>query len=149
MLFRSIKEPTTDVQLAVNSMRNRILNERFYGAMIASSFDCPVHIQNAAETAKRSIKCLKCNPTDKPLFHRDIDIDMKTKNPCTKPKEQEITVTEVTYMGKKYYWNKGPDGFINLFEYKKSVGAYVPVRPGNVAYEPLIDYVSSSDGDGA
>lgn len=139
---KKIKEPTTDVQLAVSSMRNRVLNEKFYGAMIAASFDCPVHIQSASDVAKRTIRCLKCAPTNRDLFHRDITKDMMSGNPCKQAKQASVTVEELEYMGKKYYWNKAEDGSINLYEYKKSLSAYVPVRPGNTAYAPLVNQLT-------
>jgi len=139
---KAIKEPTTDIQLTITSMRNRILNERFYSAMIESSFDCPVHIQNASEIAKRGIKCMQCSPTDVPLFHRNIDKDMKLGNPCQEFKEREVHVDEITYMGKRYYYNRDDNGLINIFEFKKSLNGYVAVKPGNLAYEPLIAQLS-------
>lgn len=133
-----VKEPTTDVKLLLSSVNNRMINERFYGAMIESSFDCPVHIQNASIGVKKSIRCMRCSPNNVPLFHRDIDKDMLTASPCVEVKEKEVKVSEITYMGKKYYYNKDADNTINLFEFKKSLKGYVPVRPDNLAYEPIV-----------
>lgn len=136
---QKIKEPTTDMQLALKSMQNRILNERFYSAMIESSIDCPIHVQDGGH----HIKCMRCAPTDVPLFHRDIEKDILIANPCSEVKEREVDVTEITYMGKNYYYNKSEDGLINLFEFKKSLNGYVTVNPGNIAYAPLIDQISN------
>lgn len=136
-----INEPTTDVQLMKNSTQNRLLNERFYGAMIVSSIDCPVHIQNASEIAKKSIKCLSCSPTNTPLFNKDIITDLASKNPCKPLKEKEVSVKEIIYMGKKYYYSQN-DGVINLYEFKKSLNGYVAVQPGNLAYSPIIEQLT-------
>jgi superfamily II DNA or RNA helicase len=132
----NLKEPTTDTQLIVNSMRHRLLNERFYGAMIASSFDCPVHTG--------TIKCMQCSPTNVPLFHRDLDKDMSTPSPCDELKKREVDVNEITYMGKQYFYNKDEHGLINLFEFKKSLNGYVSVKPGNTAYAPIIEQLTTS-----
>jgi superfamily II DNA or RNA helicase len=136
-------EPTTDIQLYTSALRSQRIHMRFYAALIESSFDCPVHIQNASTDAKKRIRCVQCAPTDKPLFHKDIDKDILMPNPCSTLSKKEIKVNEIVYQGKKYYYSRDENNLIDLFEYKKSLSAHIPVTPNNINYGPLIDHVGN------
>jgi hypothetical protein len=69
---------------------------------------------------------------------------MSTPSPCDELKKREVDVNEITYMGKQYFYNKDEHGLINLFEFKKSLNGYVSVKPGNTAYAPIIEQLTTS-----
>ena len=136
-----VVEPTTDIQLYTKSLANYKLNTRFFAALIASSFDCQIHIKNASEYAKSRIKCVQCAPTNKPLFYKDIDKDLAAPNPCIASRKKEVNATEMVLNGKKYYWSKDNDGLSDIFEFKKSLNGFVPMDPGHIEYGKLIQHV--------
>ena len=135
-------EKTTDVHLYTKSINGKLLIDRVYSAIIESSIDCSIHIQSAPEYVKKKIDCLMCTPSNNKLFHPNIDIDMKLKNPCTRPTMTNVKVEQIIYNGKKYYYNKSPSGTISIYEYKEGLDAYTELDRTHPYYETLIEQLS-------
>lgn len=135
---KKIPEKTTDVHLYTKSIKSKLMIDRMYAAMIESSIDCSVHIKKAPEDVKKKIDCLMCTPTNNKLFNPSIDIDMKIKNPCERPKTTSITAEQIIYQDKKYYYTKS-NGIIYIYEYNDKLDAYTELDRSHPHYESLID----------
>jgi hypothetical protein len=133
-------ENTTDVHLYKKSITGKLLIDRFYAVMIESSIDCSVHIQNAPPEVQGKINCVICAPTDENLFNPNIDLDMKMRNPCTKPDTYRVKAEEIEYDGVTYYYTKSSN-VINLYEYKKEIDSYVELNRSHQAYDDLINAI--------
>lgn len=132
-------EKTTDVHLYTSSIKKNIINNRFYAAMLEASIDCSIHIQKSPDDVKKKINCVMCTPTDSQLFHPSYDIDLKIKNPCIRPTKQTISVEEIYYNGKSYYYKKSENGVYSLFVYKPDIDAYVEIDRSHYMYDTLIN----------
>lgn len=148
-VFKSTKtkkyqEKTTDVHLYTKSIKGKLLIDRVYAAMIESSIDCSVHIKNSPVDIQKRIDCLMCTPTNNKLFHPNMDVDMKMKNPCHRPKTSSVKASQIVYQEKKYYYTKAPDGTISIYEYKKKLDAYTELDRSHPHYEALIEKLSQS-----
>lgn len=146
-VFKSTKtkkypEKTTDVHLYTKSIKGKLLIDRVYAAMIESSIDCSVHIKNSPVDVQKKIDCLMCTPTNNKLFHPNVDVDMKMKNPCNRPTESRVEAEQIVYQDKKYYFTKAPDGVISIYEYKKNLDAYIELDRSHPHYEALIEKLS-------
>jgi superfamily II DNA or RNA helicase len=146
-VFKSTKmkkypEKTTDVHLYTKSIKGKLLIDRVYAAMIESSIDCSVHIKNSPADVQKRIDCLMCTPTNNKLFHPNVDVDMKMKNPCHRPETSSVKAEQIVYQEKKYYYTKAPDGTISIYEYKKKLDAYTELDRSHPHYEALIEKLS-------
>ena len=99
--------------------------------MIESSIDCSIHVRESPDDVKKKINCVMCTPTNSKLFHPSIDIDMKLKNPCQKPKESTIKASEIIYLGTTYYYTKSPNGIISIYQYSEELGVYTEMDRGS------------------
>lgn len=140
--MKKYPEKTTDVHLYTKSIKSKVLIDRIYAAMIESSIDCSIHIKNSPVEVQKKIDCLMCTPTNEKLFHPNLDIDMKMKNPCQRPRKSSVKAEQVVYQGKKYYYTKDPDGTISIYEYKKNLDAYIVLDRSHPHYEALIEKLS-------
>jgi superfamily II DNA or RNA helicase len=139
---KKVPEKTTDVHLYTKSIKNKLLIDRVYAAIIETSIDCSVHIKTAPVDVQKKIDCLMCTPTNNKMFHPSIDIDMKMKNPCTRPKTTSITAEEIVYQDKTYYYTKS-EGSISIYEYKKTLDAYIELDRSHPHYDVLIEKLAS------
>lgn len=130
-------EPTTDIAMYYKALRKKLLNDQFFRALIEASIDCNVHIQSASSLAKKHIKCMMCAPTNKPMFKQNIVDDIATKCACVQSKAEDISVSEITYRGKTFYYRKEPSGAFHLFEYDEPTSSYVRVSPMSKWYTEL------------
>jgi hypothetical protein len=130
-------EPTTDVAMYYKALRKKLLNDQFFRAMIEASIDCNVHIGSASATAKKHIKCMMCAPTNKPMFKQDIIEDIATPCTCIQSKAADISVSEIVYRGKTFYYKKEKSGAFHLFEYNEPTSSYIRVNPMSPWYTAL------------
>lgn len=135
-------EKTTDVHLYIKSIKSKLLIDKFYAAMIESSIDCSTHLQNSPQDVKDKINCVMCVPTHTNLFHPNNVIDLKLKNPCTRPTTKKITVEEYTYNDNKYYISRTPEG-ISIYEYNESLASHIEIFNDHPHYEGIIRDIHS------
>ena len=128
------KEETTDVELYENSVNGDHLNQSFIHALAEASLDCHVH----QEQSKGKVKCLMCNPNNKPIYNPVIENEMITSNPCEKMEESQIKAKEIVFKstGEKFYYTvnmKGPVPRITIYMYNKQVRGHT-LMPANHPY---------------
>jgi hypothetical protein len=134
------KEPTTDTDLHAKSKNALLLNQSFRHAVIEASIDCLIHSSNAKsdEFEKLNMKCMLCQPTDRPLYSADIAEDMILASPCQPYQSEQIKVKTIKIDGEKYHYLIGQNG-LEVFKFDDSLNAYVPVDER----EPIYNLVSS------
>ena len=71
------REPTTDVQLYTDSIKNQIVINTFRRALEESSIDCSVHVVKPK-------KCIMCAPTNRKLFIDNLDVE------CLRPIDEWV-----------------------------------------------------------
>lgn len=130
-------EPTTDIAMYYKSLRKKMLNDQFFRAIIEASIDCNVHIQNASALAAKHIKCMMCAPTDKPMFIRNIIDDIASHCACVQTQESSITVSEIQFAGRTFYYRKDTNGALHLFEYDAPTSSYLRLSPMSKWYKAL------------
>lgn len=130
-------EPTTDIAMYYKAIKKKMLNDQFFRAMIESSIDCNVHIQLASAIAQKQIKCMMCAPTDKPMFIRNIIDDIASHCACVQTRESEISVSEIQFAGRTFYYRKDPSGALHLFEYDTPTSSYIRLSPMSKWYKAL------------
>jgi hypothetical protein len=130
-------EPTTDIAMYYKAIRKKMLNDQFFLALIEASIDCGFHIRTATAVAKKHIKCMMCAPTDKPMFIRNIIDDIASHCACVQTRETEITVSEIKFAGKTFYYRKDPSGALHLFEFDTPTSSYIRLSPMSKWYKAL------------
>jgi superfamily II DNA or RNA helicase len=131
-------EKTTDVHLYTKSIKLKMLIDRVYAVMMEASIDCSIHVKNAPANVQKKIDCVMCTPTHQQLFHPNYATDMKTKNPCTRPKQDTVKVKEIKYKDKTYYYRReGSD--LAIYEFDESLGAYTELSRNHPHYEDLVE----------
>lgn len=127
-------EQSTDESMYILAIEKKLINDQFFKAIIESSIDCNIHIKDATDIAKKMINCMRCMPTNKPLF--DVDIHKQIKSPlnCVQATDKKIKVSEIEYAGEKFYYSTNP---LKIFSNDNKVGAFVEMLPNHKMYTPL------------
>jgi len=131
-------EKTTDVHIYDNSIDAKMLIDRMYNTLIEASIDCSIHVKNAPASVQKKTNCLMCMPTGNPLFQKSYITDLKVNNPCVPPTEQKISVEEIVYLDKTYYYKKDNSG-LSIYEFNPSFDAYVELDRSHPHYAHLVD----------
>lgn len=134
------KELTTDKDLHLKSKDALKLNQSFRHAVIEASIDCLIHSSGAKsdEFEKNKMKCMLCQPTDRPLYSADIAEDMVLSSPCQPYQSEQIKVKTIKIDGEKYHYMIGTNG-LEVFKFDDSLNAYVPMSER----DPIYGLVSS------
>jgi superfamily II DNA or RNA helicase len=130
----SMDEPTSDVSLYYKSLKKKLLNDQFFRACIEASIDCNIHIKGASAIAKKNIRCMMCAPNNRPMFKRDITQDVASPMECKQTVAQEITVEEIEYAGRKFYYRREANGALHIYEYDEPTSSYVRLSPNSKWY---------------
>jgi hypothetical protein len=130
-------EPTTDVILYYKSIKKKILNDHFFKALVETSIDCGIHMESASTIAKSRIRCMLCVPTNKRLFDTSYTAHLKKPIACLQSKATTVTVEEVEYNGKTFYYTMEASGAIKIFEYDIPTSSYIQMLPSAKWYEPI------------
>lgn len=142
---KPVAEKTTDVHLYTNSINARKLIYGFYGAMIESSIDCSLHIKSSPADIQSKIKCVMCKPTDTRMFHPNIAVDMKTRNPCKKPTRMQVDAKQLEHEGVTYYYtNTHADG-VTIYVRDDSLDAYVKLGSNHSHYSSIVNKVQDAE----
>ena len=131
------KEPTTDVMLYYKSIKKKILNDQFFKALVETSIDCGIHIRSASKNAKDKIQCMLCVPDNKRLFDTDYTAHLKKPIACRQSEAKDITVEELEFNGRTFYYSKSNEGSIKIYEYDKPTLSYIKMLPSSKWYEPI------------
>lgn len=126
---------TTDTEIYHDAVQNHIIIESFNEMMQETSIECQL----------REGKCRVCNPTNKPLYTEDVRKDVRAPDPCGQVVEEEITATEVTIDGVKYYYVPDPESIYNVkvFEYDESVNSYRPISEADARLAKIADAINA------
>jgi superfamily II DNA or RNA helicase len=125
------KEETTDVELYQNAVNGDVLNQSFIRPMAEASVDCHAH---------GKIKCLMCNPNDRPLFHHLLEKEMVMSNPCQAMREEKVTAKEIVFeaTGEKFYYTtSGEPPDVVLYMYNEQLKGYTEMSVGHPYYSHL------------
>lgn len=85
--------------------------------------------------------CRHCSPTDKPLFHDDVRLDVKLPDPCEENKETEVEVKKISLGDEQYYYNKQKDGNIDFYQFDDELNAYMEIPKDDPIIEKLMKLV--------
>lgn len=132
-------EPTTDIMLYYKAIKKKIINDRFFMTLIEASIDCSIHIKSASKTAKSNIHCMLCVPDNKRLFNPDIASHIRAPLTCRQSEPKNIKVSEVQIGGRKFYYLKGDDGALRIYEYDEPTSSYIQLPPSSKWYSPLFE----------
>lgn len=141
--IEKIPEPTTDVMLYYKSIKKTLMNNQFIKALIEVSIDCGVHMENASDIAKKNIHCMLCVPDNKPLFDSNFAAHLRKPLACRQTISRNITVEEIKYGGRTFYFSKDESGSILLYEYNKNISSYIQLQPSSKWYAPLFKKLTS------
>jgi superfamily II DNA or RNA helicase len=130
-------EPTTDVMLYYKSIKKKILNDQFFKALVETSIDCGIHIESASKSAKDQIRCMLCVPDNKRLFDTDYTAHLKRPLACRQSEAKNVTVEEIEFNSRMYYYSKGALGSVKIYEYDKPTSSYIQMLPSSKWYEPI------------
>ncbi len=152
-------EPTTDLQMFKESMKNRALIEQFEQAIVEVSIDCDV-----LNPETSGIHCRLCNPTNSRLYHPEFGIDIDLDDPCEQHKTSKVEVKEIGVGNKKYYYKIDDPSAIkrvsaerddviklriiadisDVFKYSPEFGGYVKVDDTDENYEAILREIGVS-----
>lgn len=135
-------EKTTDVHLYVKSVLTKVLIDKFLAAMIESSIDCTAHIKKSPPDVQKKINCVLCNPTDNQLFHPSAATDLKINNQCTPLVTETISVQEIQYNDKTYYFTSGDEG-LSVYKFDDVLKSYVMLNHEYENYAGIIQSIES------
>lgn len=128
------REPTTDVQLYTDAIKNQIIINKFRLAMEEASIDCHMHNKDKSH-------CIMCAPTNRQLFISNLDMDIRAPSRCEPLVEEKIKAKSITFDNVDYKYTK-TDGQLHIFEYVKSLDAYREIEPNHPHYFALHDELS-------
>ena len=119
--------PTTDVELYDDALKNRDSVASFLDAIDEVSIECTLDERT----------CRTCNPTGEPLYSDDPSKDVRTHDPCTPFKEQELQASEITIDGKSYHYTESKESVygVKIFVFDSELGAYKQLRESNPIYQ--------------
>jgi hypothetical protein len=135
-------EETTDVHLYNETLRDQTLNTNFELVLVGASIDCHIHKKSLAPEIAGKISCFACKPTGRPLYHEDIQTDIK--NPTCQPIDPDldkktIKAKEIKVGDHKFYytWDKDINN-TKIYEYDETVDGFVPLKQGNPLIAELV-----------
>lgn len=137
-------ELTTDIDLYQNAFKEQRICDEFMSAIIDSSVDCAIHYTTLDQKTKQKIHCKQCAPTDKPLFHPDINKDMLMPDPCHAIKEEKITTNEIIANdGEKLRYNLS-NRIVKLFRYDSKLDGWKLLERSDPRYGMLVSKILSN-----
>ncbi len=125
------REPTTDVQLYTDAIKNQIIINKFRLAMEEASIDCHMHNKDKSH-------CVMCAPTNRQLFISNLDMDIRAPSRCEPLVEEKIKAKSIMFNDVEYKYTK-TDGKLHIFEYVKNLDAYREIEPNHPDYFALHD----------
>jgi superfamily II DNA or RNA helicase len=140
-------ELTTDQHIFKQAKKKYVITLKAYRMLVEASVDCSVHKDNLPASLAKKITCMKCAPTNSPLWSNDLEDDIEGRDPCEKAIEEKITVKtlildsdgeEITY---KY---REVDGKFEFFSWNDRIQGYELIRRDHPHFDSLFDKVQGS-----
>lgn len=135
------KEPTSDIHMYYKSIKKKVLNDKFFKALIEASIDCTFHIKNAEPIAKELIKCMMCAPTNQPLFNVNLGKQLNMPNPCIQAAAKTINAIKVMVDNREFYYNANDKGGFDIYRLDDRLGSYVKLSPASPWYSSVFSKV--------
>ena len=138
--FAKKKEDTTDIELYLNSMKNKELIDKFYIALAEASVDCNIHSMNFDSDVSENINCHMCNPDNKPLYHNSVAKQILLSDPCHELKTSEIKAHGISIPGRseKYMYSKTKDGKFHIYKYNEVIKGYTLLDTSDPVYSDIL-----------
>lgn len=133
------EEPrTTDEELYYESLRNQQLIDSFLTAIKETAIECQLNEPTA-------YKCRVCNPTNSKLYYDDIDLDMKTSDPCSTTHAKTVAAKEIMINGTKYYYVEDPVNIYGyrIFEYDELIKGYREMEQDIPLYASIAEAIDA------
>ena len=109
--------------------------------MIEASIDCHIRKKEAPDNIGNKFNCLLCVPNNRKMYSDEILSDVKELNPCVPLQEETVSVLEIVYNNKSYFYRK-LDNVVYLYEYDKVNDIYVEISPSSSVYQVVINSIS-------
>ena len=124
-------EKTTDVNIFLNSIKNKEINDKFLQVLMEVSIECEYFNKNI------NYDCFKCKPTNETLYHNDIYIDINLPSKCIQ--EKKIKTEEIILNGQKYYYNINNNS--DIYYYDKNIDGYL-LLDNNIIINKLLNKIN-------
>jgi hypothetical protein len=136
------KNLTTDQELFKRARHEKQRIDIFAMALVEASVDCTTHVKLNSPLAK-TIHCLRCKPTGKQLFPKDIQTHMKEPSQCVEPKGygKKITAKEIIVDNVKLFYTKDKDN-ITVYEHSSAMDGWVPMAFDNPLYPVILTHIN-------
>lgn len=158
---------TVDVAFHERALDVLELNKDMRQVLKASSLECALYsaaTKDGVANTTALAECRMCRPTDAPLFHDELDEDLRLPDPCEVMTETKIQTTPVVLDGVTYQYITDSTVALGYRFYQKSEdldfqarggdldshapGVYVEIEPSDPLYARLISAVRSTQGTG-
>ena len=133
------RESTTDIDLYMESIKNKKIINDFYLALAEASIDCSVHSPSFQDSVKEKIKCKLCSPNNKQLYHPMLSKQMLLSDPCDELKSNDIKVHSLSIPGRsdKYFYSRINNN-IQIYKYDDTIKGYIIMDPSDILYSDIM-----------
>lgn len=142
----SLTEPTTDINLYLKSLQNKVLINSFLLAIEEASIDCSVHhfVDDSSKSSTKSKKynCRMCAPSNERAFQDDLATDLATPDTCKPLRETKIKALSISLGDAEFMYYTGDDGNIHIFEQDPNSQAYREIFAEHPDYRALSQQIS-------
>jgi hypothetical protein len=158
---------TVDVAFHERALDYLGMNKDTRQVLRASSLECAMYSAAAAdlssgESSQARLECRMCRPTDRVLFHAELDEDLRLPDPCEVMTETSIAATPIVMDGTTYQYVTDPGAALGYRFYQTSealdfrartagegTDVYVEIGPSDPLYARLVSAVHAVSGVGA
>jgi len=142
----SLTEPTTDINLYLKSLQNKVLINSFLLAIEEASIDCSVHhhVDDSGGSSAKSKKynCRMCAPSNERAFQDDLATDLATPDTCKPLRETKIKALSISMGDVEYMYYTGEDGATHIFEQDPNSQAYREIFADHPDYRAVSQQIS-------
>lgn len=121
-------EPTTDLTLFYNSIKNKEINDELLKIIASASIECPYFNKYI------NFNCFTCEANNRPLYIPNIHDDIKIQNPCKNLKLHELLFNKQTY----YY-----DTNLTIYQ-KNNFNYYQPLPQTDPNHSQILTYLKKN-----
>lgn len=132
-------EPTTDQDLYSMALRRQVVIDDFLMALKETAIDCP-HTHT-------KLNCVKCSPTNQPLYTRDVYADIAASNPCRSVKTKELKVNAIEVDGVEYKWTADSEEAkqsiygIVVYRWDGKLKSFIKIMESELIYEKIYNLI--------
>ena len=136
------REPTTDIQLYSDSIKNQIVINTFRRALEDASIDCHMHVTKGQSNQPKN-RCLMCAPTGRKLFVDNLDVDIREPSRCEPLEEEKIVAQTLIFEtddgDREFKYTKDDDGEFHIFEFNSQLDGYQEIFGDHYLYYPILE----------